>query len=71
MSTGARFTKWGLGLFIFGVFLSLGPILHYLVGSQYPTGEMLHTTSRCGGAARGRSPLPWCRSVASAWSRSA
>jgi hypothetical protein len=28
MECGARFTKWGLGLFLFGVFLTLGIIAH-------------------------------------------
>jgi hypothetical protein len=27
MTTGARFAKWGLGLFAFGVFLNLGVIV--------------------------------------------
>ena len=58
MSTGARFTKWGLGLFIFGVFLSLGPILHYPVDSQYPTGAMFtHNITLWWGC-------PWTLSVA-------
>jgi hypothetical protein len=46
MTTGARFIKWGLGLFIFGVFLSFGPIGHYVVGANHPTGEaFLHNIS--------------------------
>jgi hypothetical protein len=40
MSTGARFAKWGLGLFIFGVFLTFGIIGHYCAGARWPTGEM-------------------------------
>ena len=39
MTLGARFVKWGLGLFIFGVFLTYGPIGHYLIGAAHPTGE--------------------------------
>jgi hypothetical protein len=40
MATGARFTKWGLGLFIFGVFLTFGIIAHYCAGARWPTGEL-------------------------------
>jgi hypothetical protein len=58
MNLGARFTKWGLGLFIFGVFLTLGPILHYLVGSQHDNGEMfMHNITLWWGC-------PWTLSVA-------
>src|SRR6476659_10205415 len=40
MTTGARFAKWGLGLFIFGVFLTFGIIAHYCAGSRWPNGEL-------------------------------
>ena len=40
MTLGARFTKWGLGLFIFGVFLVFGIIGHYCGGARWPTGEV-------------------------------
>ena len=40
MSIGARFTKWGLGVFIFGVFLTFGIVAHYCVGARWPTGEL-------------------------------
>jgi hypothetical protein len=40
MATGARFAKWGLGLFIFGVFLTFGIIGHYCSGARWPTGEL-------------------------------
>jgi len=40
MSVGARFAKWGLGLFIFGVFLTFGIVAHYCVGARWPTGEL-------------------------------
>jgi hypothetical protein len=40
MNTGARFTKWGLGLFIFGVFLTFGVIAHYCVGARWPNGAL-------------------------------
>jgi len=35
-----RFAKWGLGLFIFGVFLSFGVIAHYCIGARWPTGDL-------------------------------
>jgi hypothetical protein len=40
MATGARFVTWGLGLFLFGVFLSFGIIAHYCVGARWPNGEL-------------------------------
>jgi hypothetical protein len=40
MHVGARFAKWGLGLFIFGVFLTFGIIAHYCAGSRWPNGEL-------------------------------
>ena len=40
MQLGARFAKWGLGLFIFGVFLTFGIVAHYCVGARWPTGEL-------------------------------
>ena len=40
MALGARFAKWGLGLFIFGIFLTFGIIAHYCVGARWPTGEL-------------------------------
>jgi hypothetical protein len=40
MSLGARFTIWGIGLFIFGVFLSFGITAHYCVGASWPTGSV-------------------------------
>src|SRR6516165_3134933 len=46
MILGARFIKWGLGLFIFGLVLSFGPIGHYIVGANHPTAEaFLHNIS--------------------------
>ena len=39
MVIGARFAKWGLGLFVFGVFLTFGIIGHYCSGARWPTGE--------------------------------
>ena len=40
MGLGVRFAKWGLGLFIFGVFLTFGIIAHYCVGARWPNGEL-------------------------------
>ncbi len=40
MMIGARFAKWGLGLFIFGVFLTFGIIAHYCAGSRWPNGAL-------------------------------
>jgi hypothetical protein len=40
MAMGARFAKWGLGLFIFGVFPTFGIIANYCSGSRWPTGEL-------------------------------
>lgn len=40
MAIGAKFAKWGLGLFIFGVFLTFGIIAHYCVGARWPTGVL-------------------------------
>ncbi|MBR0906393.1 hypothetical protein [Bradyrhizobium liaoningense] len=40
MIIGAGFAKWGLGLFIFGVFLTLGIIAHYCVGARWPNGQL-------------------------------
>jgi hypothetical protein len=40
MQTGARFAKWGLGLFIFGVFLTIGIIARYCIGARWPNGTL-------------------------------
>ncbi|MGH6644215.1 MAG: hypothetical protein ACRED3_16125, partial [Bradyrhizobium sp.] len=40
MQLGARFPKWGLGLFILGVFLTFGIVEHDCVGARWPTGEL-------------------------------
>jgi hypothetical protein len=51
MTTGARFAKWGLGLFIFGVFLTFGIIAHYCAGSRWPNGvEKIGSTVGTGAA---------------------
>ena len=43
---GASFIRWGLGLFLFGLFIGFGIIGHYMHGAQYPTGEaFLHNVS--------------------------
>lgn len=40
METGTRFVKWGLGLFIFGVFLTFGIIAHYCIGARWNNGVL-------------------------------
>ena len=40
MIIGARFAKWGLGLFAFGVFLTFGIIAHYCAGARWPNGQL-------------------------------
>jgi hypothetical protein len=40
MTIGARFAKWGLGLFAFGVFLTFGIIAHYCAGARWPNGAL-------------------------------
>jgi hypothetical protein len=68
MAVGAGFAKWGLGLFIFGVFLTFGIIGHYCSGARWPASCSCRT-SPCGGRARGRSRLPRCRREVLAWWR--
>jgi hypothetical protein len=58
MSTGARFTKWGLGLFIFGVFLTFGMVAHYCIGARWPNGELFMQNISLWAA------CPWTLSVA-------
>ena len=58
MAIGARFAKWGLGLFIFGVFLTFGIVAHYCVGARWPTGELFMQNITLGWA------CPWTLSVA-------
>lgn len=40
MQLGAGFARWGLGLSIFGVFLTFGIVAHDCIGAQWPTGEL-------------------------------
>lgn len=40
MTIPAKFAKWGLGLFVFSLFLAFGIIAHYCVGASWPTGEL-------------------------------
>jgi hypothetical protein len=40
MALGARFSRWGLGFFIYGVFLTFGIVAHYCVGARWPTGAL-------------------------------
>jgi len=59
MMLGARFIKWGLGLFIFAVFLTFGIIAHYCAGSLWPTGALFMENITLWWA------CPWTLSVAS------
>src|SRR5262245_28356832 len=67
MMLGARFTKWGLGLFIFGVFLTFGIIAHYCGGARWPTGRTLRFGTHVRGPCRLLRYKPgvwvWLRSV--------
>src|SRR5262245_99589 len=58
MEFGTRFAKWGLGLFIFGVFLTLGIIAHYCAGARWPTGDLFKANITLWWA------CPWTLSVA-------
>jgi hypothetical protein len=58
MALGAKFAKWGLGLFIFGVFLSFGVIAHYCAGSRWDNGELFMKNITL------RWACPWTLSVA-------
>jgi hypothetical protein len=40
MKTCAKSAKWGLGFFVFGVFLTFGVIGHYCVGASADVGEL-------------------------------
>ena len=44
---GARFAKWGLGFFVFGVFLTFGDISHYCVGASADVGGLFRC-AQCG-----------------------
>ena len=59
MTLGARFTKWGLGLFIFGIFLVFGIVAHYCGGARWPTGQVFMQNITLWWA------CPWTLSVAS------
>ena len=69
MQLGARFAKWGLGHFIFGVFLTFGIVAHYCVGARWPTGELFMQNITLWWACRGRCRSPPCRPAGSAWWR--
>jgi len=58
MSMGARFVKWGLGFFVFGVFLTFGVIGHYCVGASADVGELFRRNVTLWWA------CPWTLSVA-------
>jgi hypothetical protein len=58
MITGVKFAKWGLGFFIFGVFLTFGIIGHYCTGARWPTGDVFKQNITLWWA------CPWTLSVA-------
>jgi hypothetical protein len=58
MTTGARFAKWGLGFFVFGLFLTFGVIGHYCVGASADAGELFRRNVTLWWA------CPWTLSVA-------
>jgi hypothetical protein len=58
MVLGARFAKWGLGYFVFGLFLTFGVIGHYCVGASADTGELFRRNVTLWWA------CPWTLSVA-------
>jgi len=59
MKLGAQFAKWGLGLFIFGVFSTFGIIAHYCAGARWPVGALFTQNITLWWA------CPWTLSVAS------
>jgi hypothetical protein len=58
MAMGARFAKWGLGFFVFGVFLTFGVIGHYCAGASADVGELFRRNVTLWWA------CPWTLSVA-------
>src|SRR5690349_8205804 len=58
MKTGAKFAKWGLGFFVFGVFLTFGIIGHYCVGASADVGDLFRRNVTLWWA------CPWTLSVA-------
>jgi hypothetical protein len=58
MESGARFGKWGLGFFVFGLILTFGVIGHYCVGASVDAGELFKRNVTLWWA------CPWTLSVA-------
>lgn len=58
MRMGAQFAKWGLGFFVFGVFLTFGVIGHYCAGASADVGELFRRNVTLWWA------CPWTLSVA-------
>ena len=58
MEMGVRFAKWGLGFFVFGLFLTFGIIGHYCVGASADAGELFRRNVTLWWA------CPWTLSVA-------
>jgi hypothetical protein len=61
MNVGLRFIRWGLGRLVFGIFIGFGPTSHYIVGAQYPTGDMFMRNVTLSFACPWLSPSMSCR----------
>ena len=48
MECATRFTKWGPGLFLFGIFLTLGIIAHQCAGARWSTGDLFIASAMTG-----------------------
>ena len=58
MKMAVQFSKWGLGFFVFGLFLTFGVIGHYCVGASADAGELFKRNVTLWWA------CPWTLSVA-------
>ena len=67
IEVGGRFIRSGSWLQLFGFVMSVGMVLHYVVGAQYPTGhDFMGNITLCG-RVRGRSAQPSSSVARSAW----
>jgi hypothetical protein len=48
MECATRLTKWGPGLFLFGIFLTLGIIAHQCASARRSTGELFIASAMTG-----------------------
>jgi hypothetical protein len=56
IDAGGRFIQSGFWLLQLGFLMSLGMVLHYVVGAQYPTGHDFMSNITLWWACPGRSP---------------